>query len=67
MTQIRLNRETTSFVPQATEVTGASNLNSLRDVTLSSPQTGEVLKYTGAIWENSTIDVLITEVDGGTY
>ena len=33
---------------------GASALNDLTDVTLSSPTTGQVLKYNGSVWVNDT-------------
>lgn len=39
------------------EVVGVVSLDSLSDVTLSSPSAGEVLKYNGTVWENGTDNV----------
>ena len=36
---------------------GASSLNELSDVTLSSSTTGDVLKYNGSVWVNDPIDL----------
>jgi hypothetical protein len=38
----------------ATVTTGATNLDGLTDVTLTSPSSGQVLKYNGTIWVNDT-------------
>jgi hypothetical protein len=51
---------TTAFVQNLIEESGgggggATSLNSLSDVTLSSPTPNQILKYNGSIWINSTL------------
>lgn len=70
MTQIRLRRDQTSYVPSAVETVGAVSLNGLRDVTITSVATDQILKHNGTNFVNvdlSDIQGNITEVDGGTY
>lgn len=38
-----------------TPSTGATNLNGLSDVTITSATSGQMLKYTGSVWENTAM------------
>lgn len=57
------------FLPEGRDVQGAVNLNGLRDVTIVSLQDGQILKYNSSTgqFENSNVDALVAEIDGGTY
>ncbi len=52
-------------LPQSADI----DLDGLLDVTVVNAQDGEVLQYntTTNQWENTTVDALVTEVDGGFY
>lgn len=57
------------FLPEGRDVQGAVNLNGLNDVTIVSLQNGQILKYNSSTgqFENSSVDALVAEIDGGTY
>mgnify|MGYP000005544226 CR=1 FL=1 len=70
MSIISLNAGTVShFLPEGRDVQGAVNLNGLQDVTIVSLQDGQILKYNSSTgqFENTDVDLLVSEVDGGTY
>jgi hypothetical protein len=46
---------------------GATNLDSLSDVTVATPTTGQTLKYNGTVWSNSNINLTdITDLQSPT-
>ncbi len=70
MSIISLNKGVSShFIAEGRDVQAAVNLNGLRDVTIVSLQDGQILKYnsTSGQFENSSVDALVAEIDGGTY
>lgn len=69
MSIIRINNERLSYVPQATEVAGASQLNDMKDVNVTGVSNGQILVFnsTSGDWENETANLAVTEVDGGSY
>ena len=54
---LKLVNASTGEVEFASDSTGATTLNDLTDVVLTSPQINDVLKYDGANWVNDTLTV----------
>lgn len=58
------------ILPQGEDVESAVHLDALSDVTITSIQTDQILKYNGSKFVNVSIDDIqadLTEIDGGTY
>lgn len=71
MSRIVVNGTGISILPQGEDVEGQVHLDKLSDVTITSIQSGQILKYNGSQFVNVDIDTIVsdelTEIDGGTY
>ena len=70
MSRITLNSGTQhQYTPSGEDLEASIRLNKLSDVTILNVQDNQVLQYNTSTfqWENTTVDALITTVDGGTY
>jgi hypothetical protein len=70
MSKITLNSGTEhQYTPSGADLEAEIRLNKLSDVTLTNVQDDQVLQYNTVTqqWENTFVDALITEVDGGAY
>ena len=71
MSRIVVNGTGISILPQGEDVEGQVHLDKLSDVTITSIQSGQILKYNGNQFVNVDIDTIVsdelTEIDGGTY
>jgi hypothetical protein len=70
MSKITLNSGTQhQYTPSGEDLEAEIRLNKLSDVTLTNVQDDQVLQYNTVTqqWENTFVDALVTEVDGGAY